>query len=157
MKNQKFSAEEWKQIRAEEARPLKRMMAGLTGERLIVAEASARGHINTLAKKVKVPEVGLFFVVNGKPFVDGVAYRSAELRGVCALVVQARTCTNKRRKSERTESVSVRTGDDDGCCHRLRFRFNRRHASGCPRRPLFGQLGVRRCRSLGWNSGGVNN
>jgi len=76
MRNPKFSEQEWKQIRAEEIRLLSSMLAGLKGERLIVAEASARGRINTLAKKARVPEVGLFFVVNGKPkpFVDGIAY-----------------------------------------------------------------------------------
>ena len=72
----KFTAAERAQIRQEEARILSKI-ADLPPDHRLVAGICARGRRRQDAKKAGVPEVGLFFLVKGKVFADGIPWTKA--------------------------------------------------------------------------------
>ena len=69
----KFTAAEREKIRRQEAKLLENIDK-LPPERQLIAQIAARGRRIEKAKKAKVPEVGLFFVVNGKLWVEGIRW-----------------------------------------------------------------------------------
>jgi hypothetical protein len=72
----RFTAAEREEIRRQEAKLLGNIDK-LPPERQLIAQIAARGRRIEKAKKAKVPEVGLFFVVDWILFVDGLPWTEA--------------------------------------------------------------------------------
>ena len=68
-----FTVAEREEMRRLEAK-LRENFGQLPPDRLLMAQAVTIGPRIEKAQKGKVPQVGLFFVVNGKPFVDGLPW-----------------------------------------------------------------------------------